>query len=52
MGIWHRALDGTDENTPWSFLSVGQMISSLQQKTHIINHLKLQSLNVAHKIRV
>lgn len=50
MGIRHRALDGVDESTPWSFLSAEQMVSSLQKKTLIINRLKLQSLNAARKI--
>lgn len=52
MGMRHRALDGADENTPWSFLSAGQMLSSLRRKAHIINRLKLQSLNAARKIGV
>lgn len=52
MGMRHRALDGADENTPWSFLSAGQMVSSLRQKAHIINRLKLQSLNAARKIAI
>ena len=52
MGIRHRALDGADQNTPWSFLSAGQMVSSLRQKTLIINRLKLQALNAARKIGI
>ena len=52
MGIWHHALDGAHEHMPWSFLSAGQMLSSLQRKSYIINCLKLQSLNAARKIGV
>ena len=52
MGIQHRALDGANENTPWTFLSAGQMLTLLQRKTHIINRLKLQSLNAAQKIGI
>ena len=52
LGIRHHALDGSHENTPWSFLSAGQMLSLLRQKTHIINRLQLQSLNAARKIGV
>jgi hypothetical protein len=52
MGIRHRALDAAHEHTPWSFLSAGQMLSLLRRKSHIINHLKLQSLNAARKIGV
>jgi hypothetical protein len=52
MGIRHRTLDGAHENTPWSFLSTGQMLSLLQRKTHIINRLKLQALNAARMIGV
>lgn len=52
MGIRHRALDGAHEHTPWSFLSAGQMLSLLRRKSHIINRLKLESLNAARKIGV
>ena len=52
MGIRHRALDGANENTPWTFLSAGQMLTLLRRKSHIINRLKLQSLNAARKIGV
>ena len=52
MGIQHHALDGANENTPWTFLSAGQMLTLLQRKTHIINRLKLQLLNATWKIGV
>ena len=32
LGIRHRAQDGAHENTPWSFLSTGQMHSLLRRK--------------------
>ena len=52
MGIRHHALDGANENTPWTFLSAGQMLTLLWRKTHIINRLKLQSLKAAQKIGI
>ena len=44
LGIWHWVLDGAHKNTPWSFLSMGQMLSLLWCNTHTINWLKLQVL--------
>lgn len=48
MGIRHRALDGTHDNTPWEYLSAAQMYSALKKKNNLVNALKLRSLNAGN----
>jgi hypothetical protein len=52
MGIRHRLLDGTHENTPWAYLTPAEMYASLQRKTTIINNLRLRALNNAVSIGI
>jgi hypothetical protein len=52
MGIRHRILDGTHENTSWVYLTPAEMFAALQRKTKIINNLKLRALNNAASIGV
>lgn len=52
MGIRHRALDRTHDNTPWQYLSAAQMYSALKKKNELVNALKLRSLNAGRKIGV
>ncbi|KAF8198428.1 hypothetical protein BJ912DRAFT_1074363 [Pholiota molesta] len=52
MGIRHRILDGTHENTPWVYLTPAEMYASLQRKTKVINNLKLRALNNAVSIGI
>jgi hypothetical protein len=52
MGIRHRLLDGTHENTPWAYLTAAEILSLLKKKTRQINTLKLRALNSAMTIGV
>lgn len=52
MGIRHRILDGTHENTPWTFLTPGEMHTALKRKTQQVNNHKLRALNNATSIAV
>jgi hypothetical protein len=50
MGIRHRALDGAHENTPWSFLSIVQLLRLLDQKNQQIAGLRLRGLNAGRSL--
>ena len=50
MGIQHRALDGVHENTPWSFLSIMQLIYLLDQKNQQIASLRMRGLNAGRAL--
>jgi hypothetical protein len=52
MGIRHRALDGTHENTPWSYMSFAQLINSLKRKNQQIDQLKLKGLNTGKVLAI
>ena len=52
MGIRHRLLDGTHENTPWAYLTAAEILSLLKKKNRQINTLKLRALNSAMTIGV
>ncbi|PBK88629.1 hypothetical protein ARMGADRAFT_1065534 [Armillaria gallica] len=52
MGIRHRSIDGTDESTPWAYLSYTDLISLLNRKNERINKLQLNALNTARKLGV
>jgi hypothetical protein len=52
MGIRHRLLDGTHENTPWAFLTPAEMHTALQRKTQLANNFKLRTLNNAASIGI
>ena len=52
MGIRHRILDGTHENTPWTFLTPGEMHTALKRKTQQVNNHKLRALNNATSIAI
>jgi len=50
MGIRHRALDGAHENTPWSFLSIVQLVRLLDQKNQQIAGLRMHGLNAGRSL--
>lgn len=52
MGIRHRLLDGTNENTPWDFLTTGEMHGALKQKTRQVRNHRLRALNNATSIAI
>ena len=50
MGIWHCALDGAHKNTPWSFLSIIQLLHLLDQKNQQIAGLHMRGLNAGQSL--
>ena len=52
MGIWHRALDGAHDNTPWSFLGMMQLTYLLEQKNRQIDALRLRGLNAGRALAI
>ena len=52
MGIRHRVMDGTHENTPWQYLSFVKLIQILERKNKQLNHLKLNGLNMGRVLAV
>jgi hypothetical protein len=52
MGIRHRALDGTHENTPWQFLLFVELGQVLRRKNHHLEHLNFNGLNLGRALMV
>ncbi|KAK0467600.1 hypothetical protein IW261DRAFT_1612940 [Armillaria novae-zelandiae] len=52
MGIRHRAFDGADESTPWSYLAHDHLTALLQKKNEKITQLRLHALNAARKLGI
>ncbi|KAF7970371.1 hypothetical protein HWV62_24292 [Athelia sp. TMB] len=52
MGIRNRLKDGTEENTPWSYLAYVETTKLLERKNKQINSLKLAGLNTARALAV
>jgi len=52
MGVRHRAMDGTHENTPWQYLTFVELIQILERKNKQLDHLKLNGLNMGRVLAV
>ncbi|KAG6905050.1 hypothetical protein DXG01_005403, partial [Tephrocybe rancida] len=50
MGIRHRSLEGTHENTPWAYLTPDDMFAALERKTAELKRLRTASLNLSYKV--
>jgi hypothetical protein len=52
MGIHHRAMDGSHQNTPWQYLSFVELNQLLQRKNRQLERLHLNGLNMGWVLAV
>ena len=52
MGIRHRAMDGSHENTPWQYLSYVELNRLLKRKNYQLERLHLNGLNMGRALAV
>ena len=52
MGIRHRAMDGSHENTPWQYLSFVELTQLLKRKNHHLEQLHFNGLSMGRVLAV
>lgn len=52
MGIRHRAMDGSHENTPWQYLSFVKLTQLLKRRNHHLEQLHFNGLSMGHVLAV